>query len=187
MSTSTPFSGPRPRASRRLLGLLLCLALPVSLPTLLMPPLASSSDEQTVRRHGDPHGRPSRIFNRCLCRKCRSSASRLPAFRDQDVPDDPSYSRSNASSANRINVPLMQTPLSVQVVPRADHSGTSRRSRLEDAVKNVSGVFPGFTFGGLAEEFMMRGFNTGHLSYRDGFRVPAVCGSRWPTSSVSKW
>lgn len=41
-------------------------------------------------------------------------------------------------------------------------------------VKNVSGVFPGFTFGGLAEEFMLRGFNTGFVSYRDGFLFPAA-------------
>lgn len=74
-------------------------------------------------------------------------SKQLPAFRDQDVPDDPSYSRSNASSANRINVPLMQTPMSVQVVPRAVIRD-QQAVQLEDAVKNVSGVYPGFTFGG---------------------------------------
>jgi len=97
----------------------------------------------------------------------------FPTFRDQDKPDDPTYTRDNASSANRINVPIMQTPVSVQVVPRAVIRD-QQAVQIEDAIKNVSGVFPGFTFGGLAEEFMLRGFNTGHLSYREGFRVPGV-------------
>lgn len=97
----------------------------------------------------------------------------FPAFRDQDRPDDPTYTRDNASSANRLNVPIMQTPVSVQVVPRAVMRD-QQAVQLEDAVKNVSGVYPGFTFGGLSEEFMMRGFNTGYLSYRDGFRVPGM-------------
>ena len=94
-------------------------------------------------------------------------------FRDQDAPDDPAYTRTHASSANRINVPILQTPMSVQVVPRAVMRD-QQAVQLEDAVKNVSGVFPGFTFGGLSEEFMIRGFNTGYLSYRDGFRVPGM-------------
>ncbi|WP_197685425.1 TonB-dependent siderophore receptor [Nitrospira japonica] len=98
---------------------------------------------------------------------------RTPIFRDQDAPDDPSYTRENASTANRSNVPIMQTPIAVQVVPRAVLRD-QQAIQIGDAVKNVSGVFPGFTFGGLAEEFMIRGFNTGYVSYRDGFRVPAV-------------
>ncbi|ULA66863.1 MAG: Ferrichrome-iron receptor, partial [Nitrospira sp.] len=171
-STSTQFSGPRPRASRRLLGLLLCLALPVSLLTLLMPPLASSSDEQTVSDTAIHKADPSDVESVHM-QEVQIISKPLPAFRDQDLPDDPSYSRSNASSANRINVPLMQTPMSVQVVPRAVIRD-QQAVQLEDAVKNVSGVYPGFTFGGLSEEFMMRGFNTGYLSYRDGFRVPGM-------------
>jgi iron complex outermembrane receptor protein len=94
-------------------------------------------------------------------------------FRDQDAPDDPSYTRSNSSSANRSNVPTMQTPIAVQVVPRAVIRD-QQAVQIEDAIKNVSGVFPGFTFGGLAEEFMIRGFNTAFSTYRDGFRVPTV-------------
>ena len=94
-------------------------------------------------------------------------------FRDVDAPGDPAYTRSNASSANRINVPIMQTPVSVQVVPRAVIRD-QQAVQIEDAIKNVSGVFPGFTFGGLSEEFMIRGFNSAFSTYRDGFRVPAV-------------
>ncbi len=171
-ATSSPLSGPRPRTSRRMLDVLLSIVLPVFLTTLLMPPVASSSDEQTV---GDTatHTADQSDIQPVPMQEVQIISKQAPAFRDQDVPDDPGYTRSNASSANRINVPLMQTPMSIQVVPRAVIRD-QQAVQLEDALKNVSGVFPGFTFGGLAEEFMMRGFNTGFLSYRDGFRVPAV-------------
>lgn len=97
---------------------------------------------------------------------------KVPAFRDIDAPGDSSYTRDNASTANRINVPVMQTPVSVQVVPGAVIRD-QQAVQVEDAIKNVSGVFPGFTFGGFSEEFMVRGFNTNFANYRDGFRFPA--------------
>lgn len=93
-------------------------------------------------------------------------------FREHDAPNDPSYSRNNASSASKMNVPIMQTPISVQVVPRAVMQD-QQAIQVEDTIKNVSGVFPGFSFGSFSNEFMIRGFNTGFLTYRDGFRFPA--------------
>lgn len=90
-----------------------------------------------------------------------------------DTPGNPSYTRTNASTATKSNLPLMKTPISVQVIPRAVMED-QQAIQVEDAIKNVSGVFPGFTFGGLSEEFMIRGFNTGYLSYRDGFRFPGA-------------
>ncbi|MBK7364237.1 MAG: TonB-dependent receptor [Nitrosomonas sp.] len=92
---------------------------------------------------------------------------------ESDAPENLSYTRSNATSANKTSTPVMQTPISVQTVPRAVLRD-QQAVQIEDAVKNVSGVFPGFTFGGLAEEFMLRGFNTGFVSYRDGFLFPAA-------------
>ncbi|HNP52819.1 MAG TPA: TonB-dependent siderophore receptor, partial [Nitrosomonas nitrosa] len=75
--------------------------------------------------------------------------------------------------ATKSNLPLMKTPVSVQVIPRAVMED-QQAIQVEDAIKNVSGVFPGFTFGGFGEEFMIRGFNTAFANYRDGFRLPAA-------------
>ena len=91
------------------------------------------------------------------------------------APDDPrstAYAVSNASSANRTDTPIMETPISIQVVPKSVIHD-QQAIQVGDAIKNVSGVFQGFTFGGFAEEFMIRGFNTAYNNYLDGFRWPA--------------
>jgi len=98
---------------------------------------------------------------------------RVTGFMDPDAPGNPSYTRTNASTATKSNLPIMQTPISAQIIPRAIIKD-QQAIQIEDVIKNVSGVFPGFTFGGLAEEFMIRGFNTGFVSYRDGFLFPAA-------------
>lgn len=90
----------------------------------------------------------------------------------EDAPGNPSYNRSSAGSANRTDTPIMETPMSVEVVPRAVLED-QQSIQVGDAIKNVSGVFQGFTFGGFAEEFMIRGFNTQYNNYLDGFRWPA--------------
>ncbi len=97
---------------------------------------------------------------------------KVTGFMDPDTPGNPSYTRTNSSTATKSNLPLMKTPMSVQVIPRAVLED-QQAVQVEDAIRNVSGVFPGFTFGGFAEEFMIRGFNTGFANYRDGFRTQA--------------
>ena len=108
-----------------------------------------------------------------------SEASTLPAVKvvgkaayDPNDPYNTDYNRSNASTATKTDTPIMETPYSVQVVPKAliqDQQGV----QVGDAIKNVSGVFQGTTFGGFAEQFMIRGFNTQYANYYDGFRFPA--------------
>lgn len=44
---------------------------------------------------------------------------KVTSFMDPDAPGNPSYTRSNSSTATKSNLPLMKTPISVQVVPRA--------------------------------------------------------------------
>lgn len=83
-----------------------------------------------------------------------------------------SYNATHASTATKTETSIMETPMSIQVVPQAVLQD-QQAIQVVDAVKNVSGVFPGFTFGGLAEEFVIRGFNTNFSNYRDGFRFPA--------------
>ncbi|MCW5619306.1 MAG: TonB-dependent receptor, partial [Nitrosomonas sp.] len=96
---------------------------------------------------------------------------KITGFTDPDAPGNPSYTRTNASTATRVDLPLMITPASVQVVPQAVLED-QQAIQIEDAVKNVSGVSPGFTFGGMGQSFMIRGFETGFASFRDGFRFP---------------
>lgn len=107
---------------------------------------------------------------------------KITGFTDPDAPGNPSYTRTNASTATKSNMPIMRTPIAVQVIPRAVIRD-QQAIQIEDVTKNVSGVFPGFTFGGLAEEFMIRGFDTGFLSYRDGFRFPAA---RLPLANIER-
>ena len=87
-------------------------------------------------------------------------------------PYNKDYAVTNATTATKTDTPLMETPMSVQVVPRAVMQD-QQAVQLGDAVKNVSGVSQGYTFGGFAEEFMIRGFNTNYANYLDGYRWPA--------------
>lgn len=90
----------------------------------------------------------------------------------EDTPDNTLYTRSSAGSANRTDTPIMETPIAIQVVPRAVLQD-QQSVQVGDAIKNVSGVFQGLTFGGFAEQFMIRGFNTNFNNYLDGFAWPA--------------
>jgi len=90
---------------------------------------------------------------------------------DPNDPYNTDYHRTNASTATKTDTPIMETPIAIQVVPKAVMQD-QQAVQLGDAVKNVSGVFQGFTFGGYGEEFMIRGFNTNNANYLDGFRWP---------------
>ncbi len=94
------------------------------------------------------------------------------AANDANDPYNNNYAVSNASTATKTNTPIMETPISIQTVPRAVIQD-QQSIQLGDAIKNVSGVFQGTTFGGFAEQFMIRGFNTNYANYYDGFRFPA--------------
>lgn len=109
------------------------------------------------------------------------SAATLPAMHvtaDNDYPvGDPrfkEYAVPTAGSANRTDTPVMETPMSIEVVPRAVLQD-QQSIQVGDAIKNVSGTFQGFAQGGFAEQFMIRGFNTGFATgvFMDGFRWPA--------------
>ncbi|NJR65934.1 MAG: TonB-dependent receptor plug domain-containing protein [Leptolyngbyaceae cyanobacterium CRU_2_3] len=83
------------------------------------------------------------------------------------------YSVPNASSATRTNTPIRDVPASIQVVPQQvieDQQAT----RLEEALRNVSGVtFQGTNFG-RTSDFAIRGLGGGFSTapiLRDGFRV----------------
>lgn len=84
------------------------------------------------------------------------------------------YSTVANSTATKTSTPVQETPVSIQVVPGVlleDQQST----RLEEAVVgNVSGVQRGWSYGGLYENFIIRGFDTQLGTYRNGFQVFAA-------------
>jgi iron complex outermembrane recepter protein len=94
---------------------------------------------------------------------------------DTTHPSNKSYAVSNSSTATKTDTPIMDTPASIRVIPQAilrDQQAT----RLQDAVKNVSGVQLLQAAGGQYEDFIIRGFGGGvnYDRFRNGIRLPAL-------------
>ncbi len=90
-------------------------------------------------------------------------------------PHDPAaYSKPNAVTATKTDTPIMQTPVSVQVVPQQVLQD-QQVVLIEQALQNVSGVY---TIGnsGLQNVFTIRGFLANEY-YLDGVRVNTVSGT----------
>ncbi len=80
------------------------------------------------------------------------------------------YSATNASTATKMNVPLMEIPVNIQVISKAIMDD-QQDVKIEDALtKSVSGMQRGYAYGDLYEEFTIRGFSTNHSTYRNGLR-----------------
>lgn len=71
------------------------------------------------------------------------------------------------SPTTRTDTPILETPTSIQVVPKQVLED-QQVTRLDEALSNVSGVTLGGTFGGTTLDFNVRGFDAPTL--RDGFR-----------------
>lgn len=91
-------------------------------------------------------------------------------YLDSD-PYNPNYNRTSASTATKTDTPLMETPVSIQVVPRAVLDD-QQVIRLDEATRNVSGIQASRQLGVLFDNFMIRGFTSpGFNIYRDGLRL----------------
>jgi len=92
---------------------------------------------------------------------------------DPDDPYNEDYAAPNASTGTKSDTPIMETPMSVQVVAKAVLDD-QQAIRIEDALKNVSGVTKGFGFGTEEDTFIIRGFENSTSTwgltqiYRDG-------------------
>ncbi|MCX7100974.1 MAG: TonB-dependent receptor, partial [Methylobacter sp.] len=83
-----------------------------------------------------------------------------------------SYSVSNATTGTKTDTPLFDTPISVQVVPKAVIDD-QQAIGLENVLKNVSGVAKNWGFGADSNENMyIRGFANSNNIYRDGVLTP---------------
>jgi iron complex outermembrane receptor protein len=76
-----------------------------------------------------------------------------------------SYRRRNASTVTRTDTPLRDIPANIQVIPRQliEDQGAIR---IDEAVRNVSGVNFSTAFGGRNQQFNVRGFSASQ--YRNG-------------------
>ncbi len=72
---------------------------------------------------------------------------------------DRGYQVMSATSATKVETPIVETPVSIQVVPRAVMDD-QQVIELKDALKNVSGVQPAFGFGAAINGYTIRGFTS---------------------------
>lgn len=82
---------------------------------------------------------------------------------------DETYRAASATTAMRANIPLRDTPQSIQVITQQTIQDQNAIT-AETAVRNVSGVTVPNTSGGRAEDFTIRGFTSSGNTYRDGIR-----------------
>lgn len=98
-------------------------------------------------------------------RASSETATQLGAIDVKGAADVDPYALKTAASGTKTDTPLMETPLSIQVVPRAvmdDQKATT----IKDVLENVSGVRAQPSLGGTAG-YLIRGFRTGNI-YRNG-------------------
>ncbi|MDO9214657.1 MAG: TonB-dependent receptor [Methylococcales bacterium] len=86
---------------------------------------------------------------------------------DATDPYNKGYAVPNSSTATKTDTPIMETPMSVQVVPRAVMDD-QKVTRLADVLENVSGVRPQQTLG-MGNNFIVRGFFSQNI-YRNGLK-----------------
>ena len=82
--------------------------------------------------------------------------------------NDDNYSVPNSTTATRTDTPILDTPQSIQVIPRKILED-QQVIRLDEALRNVSGVTFGGTDLGRNLDFSIRGFDDATI-LRNGFR-----------------
>jgi iron complex outermembrane receptor protein len=98
-------------------------------------------------------------------------------------PFKPSYAVSNATTGTKTNIPLIVTPAAINVVPRAVIQD-QQVIRLQEALENVSGVFPNSSLGS-GNRFIIRGFADGKI-YRNGLLTAAFGRSEFDTANIER-
>ena len=88
---------------------------------------------------------------------------------DANDPYDKRYAAPNSSFATKTDTPIMETPLNIQVLPKAVLDD-QQAIRIDKAVKYVSGVTTGQGAGGLADQITIRGFFNFNY-FRNGMRI----------------
>lgn len=102
----------------------------------------------------------------------------------QDNDDDDDYFVPNSSTGTRTDTRIVDTPQSIQVIPRKVLED-QQVIRLDEALRNVSGVTFGGTNLGRSLEFTIRGFDTAPV-LRNGFRQFEAGGIFPETSNLER-
>ncbi|KAM3096397.1 TonB-dependent siderophore receptor [Phormidesmis sp. 146-35] len=92
------------------------------------------------------------------------------------------YRVPSAESTTRTNTPLRDIPANIQVIPRQvleDQGGT----RVDDALRNVSGITFGNSFGGRLSQFLGRGFPV--TQFRNGLLEGSSAGALFRFNSLT--
>ncbi len=121
-----------------------------------------------------PEGRPASTGA-----KAEKEAVTLPEMTVTARPERATgYHVPAATSATKTDTPIFDTPVSIQVIPR-ELLDDQQAFTAQEALKNISGIQPDFSFGGpFNQAFHLRGFSTewntvGSLAYREGVRLKA--------------
>ncbi len=97
--------------------------------------------------------------------------------------DATSYNVLDTTTATKTDTPILETPFSIQVVPKQVLED-QQVIVLHEALKNVSGVRRGGDLD-VADLFIIRGFSAGNgLRLRDGFRTSSA--SRVSTANIER-
>eukprot|EP01037_Dinobryon_pediforme_P014583 gene14583-14707_t len=80
------------------------------------------------------------------------------------------YKATNAATGTKSDTPILETPLSVQVIPQQVLKDQAD-IRLQDALNNVSGVLASNNGYGSSDSFSIRGFDTLSVVYEDGLKL----------------
>lgn len=80
------------------------------------------------------------------------------------------YAATEAQAATKVELPIMETPVAVHVIP-AQVLADQQTVNLVDALVNVSGVAPTNDGYGTSDSFSIRGFDALSLLYEDGIKI----------------
>jgi len=89
------------------------------------------------------------------------------------------YAVPDAIGATKTEMPIMETPISVQVVPQQVLQD-QQVIALDQAIQNVSGVIPNNDSYGTGDSFSIRGFDAMEMTYEDGLRLDQYTTSGFP-------
>lgn len=87
-----------------------------------------------------------------------------------------SYAVENANSATRVSAPLIETPVSVDVVDQQviQDKAILSPGELANSVSGVQADASPYGVGSSTTNFIVRGFSTNGINYRDGYRVNSI-------------
>jgi iron complex outermembrane recepter protein len=144
----------------------------------------SSSRASDLRSDAASLDLPSLDFTSTIAQTPTSAPTAAPEEEitiTSDV-ERPGYRQPKARTGTKTDTPLRDIPANVQVIPRQvfeDQGGT----RVDDALRNVSGINLGNSFGGRLSQFTGRGFAV--TQYRNGFLEGSSAGSLFRFSALT--